>query len=98
MKKDLLIDWLIDTIFIQMTYATYIGVSSKICLNFPNDIKEQIEKKINPPYEDLFDRAEQYALTILVRPWLNLIMKEKQQFEAVSRFDVGISYPNHCKV
>lgn len=66
-----------------MIYASYMGVGCPCDINAPAGIKRGVEKKIDPPFEDLFDQVEQYALTILVRPWLNLILKEKQQFTVV---------------
>ncbi|XP_066929473.1 regulator of G-protein signaling 22-like [Clytia hemisphaerica] len=67
----------------NLVYAKYVGISNSGDLQFPDHIKDNIRKKIDPPYEDLFDEAEQHVLTILVAPWLNLILKERQQFQTL---------------
>ncbi|KAG6933712.1 regulator of G-protein signaling 22 [Chelydra serpentina] len=39
--------------------------------------KNEIYQKIEPPYEDLFDPAEEYILTLLLVPWMKMVEVDK---------------------
>lgn len=45
--------------------------------------KDEIYQKIEPPFEDLFDPAEEYILTLLLDPWLEMLERDKIKYEKV---------------
>lgn len=49
----------------------------------PTDIKKKIIKQLDPPYEDLFDQAEQMVLNVLLEPWDSLVVTENLAYENV---------------
>lgn len=46
-------------------------------------IQEEIASRLDPPYEDLFDSAEEYILDVLFNVWKEMTSAEQQTFEIV---------------
>ncbi|XP_073186559.1 regulator of G-protein signaling 22 isoform X5 [Lepidochelys kempii] len=61
----------------QFLYATYIAPSASMDIGLQQDKKNEIYQKIEPPYEDLFDPAEEYILTLLLVPWMKMVEVDK---------------------
>lgn len=45
--------------------------------------KYEIYQKMEPPFEDLFDSAEEYVLTLLLEPWMKMVEVDKCIYEEV---------------
>ncbi|XP_028920011.1 regulator of G-protein signaling 22 [Ornithorhynchus anatinus] len=56
----------------QFLYATYIAPSAALDIGLEKEKKKEIYMKINPPFEDLFDTAEEYILLLLLVPWTEM--------------------------
>ncbi|NXM67996.1 RGS22 protein, partial [Serilophus lunatus] len=61
----------------QYLYATYIAPSASMDIGLPQNKKNLIYQKIDPAFEDLFDPAEEYILTILLEPWMKMVEADK---------------------
>uniref|UniRef100_A0A8C3TC97 Regulator of G protein signaling 22 n=1 Tax=Chelydra serpentina TaxID=8475 RepID=A0A8C3TC97_CHESE len=61
----------------QFLYATYIAPSASMDIGLQQNNKNEIYQKIEPPYEDLFDPAEEYILTLLLVPWMKMVEVDK---------------------
>ncbi|EMP39378.1 Regulator of G-protein signaling 22 [Chelonia mydas] len=61
----------------KFLYATYIAPSASMDIGLQQDKKNEIYQKIEPPYEDLFDPAEEYILTLLLVPWMKMVEVDK---------------------
>uniref|UniRef100_K7F8U3 Regulator of G protein signaling 22 n=2 Tax=Pelodiscus sinensis TaxID=13735 RepID=K7F8U3_PELSI len=61
----------------QFLYATYIAPSASMDIGLQQDKKNEIYQKTEPPYEDLFDPAEEYILTLLLVPWMKMVEVDK---------------------
>uniref|UniRef100_A0A8C3FKI1 Regulator of G protein signaling 22 n=1 Tax=Chrysemys picta bellii TaxID=8478 RepID=A0A8C3FKI1_CHRPI len=64
-------------------YATYIAPSASTDIGLQQDKKNEIYQKIEPPYEDLFDPAEEYILTLLLVPWMKMVEVDKSIYGKV---------------
>lgn len=53
-------------------------------ISCPSLVAEAVFSRLWPPYEDLFDGAEEHALSVLLRQWEALCEMEGQIFESVS--------------
>ncbi|XP_062424307.1 regulator of G-protein signaling 22 [Rhea pennata] len=67
----------------QFLYATYIAPSASMDIGLRQNKKYEIYKKIDPAFEDLFDPAEEYILTLLLEPWMKMIEADKCTYEKV---------------
>uniref|UniRef100_A0A674HZ60 Regulator of G protein signaling 22 n=1 Tax=Terrapene triunguis TaxID=2587831 RepID=A0A674HZ60_9SAUR len=67
----------------QFLYATYIAPSASMDIGLQQDKKNEIYQKIEPPYEDLFDPAEEYILTLLLVPWMKMVEVDKSIYGKV---------------
>lgn len=46
-----------------------------------------IYQKIDPAFEDLFDAAEEYILTVLIEPWMKMMEEDKYTYGKVTHLD-----------
>ncbi|NXF02761.1 RGS22 protein, partial [Smithornis capensis] len=67
----------------QYLYATYIAPSASMNIELHQNKKNMIYQKIDPAFEDLFDPAEEYILTILLEPWVKMVEADKYTYEKV---------------
>nr|XP_009935833.1 PREDICTED: regulator of G-protein signaling 22 [Opisthocomus hoazin] len=61
----------------QFLYATYIAPSASMDIGLHQNKKNLIYQKIDPAFEDLFDPAEEYILTVLLEPWMKMMETDK---------------------
>ncbi|NXE78205.1 RGS22 protein, partial [Cochlearius cochlearius] len=61
----------------QFLYATYIAPSASMDIGLHQSKKNMIYQKIDPAFEDLFDPAEEYILTVLLEPWMKMVEADK---------------------
>ncbi|NXE94241.1 RGS22 protein, partial [Menura novaehollandiae] len=67
----------------QFLYATYIAPSASMDIGLDQNKKNMIYQKIDPAFEDLFDPAEEYILTILLEPWMKMVEADKYTYRKV---------------
>ncbi|NXJ64536.1 RGS22 protein, partial [Rostratula benghalensis] len=67
----------------QFLYATYIAPSASMDIGLHQSQKNIIYQKIDPAFEDLFDPAEEYILTVLLEPWMKMVEADKYTYEKV---------------
>ncbi|KAM6214249.1 regulator of G-protein signaling 22 [Rhynchocyon petersi] len=60
----------------QYLFATYIAPSATLDIGLPKEMKKDIYMKIQPPFEDLFDAAEEYILLLLLEPWAEMVKRD----------------------
>ncbi|XP_077207926.1 regulator of G-protein signaling 22 [Paroedura picta] len=61
----------------QFLYATYIAPSASMDIGLHQIKKDEIYQKIEPPFEDLFDPAEEYILSLLLEPWMKMLEEDR---------------------
>uniref|UniRef100_A0A670Z8X7 Regulator of G protein signaling 22 n=1 Tax=Pseudonaja textilis TaxID=8673 RepID=A0A670Z8X7_PSETE len=64
----------------QLLYANYIAPSATMAIGIEQTTKNEIYRRIDPPFEDLFDPAEEYILTLLLVPWMKMIEEDRETY------------------
>ncbi|XP_070604214.1 regulator of G-protein signaling 22 isoform X2 [Erythrolamprus reginae] len=67
----------------QFLYANYIAPSATLDIGVEQTTKNEIYKRIDPPFEDLFDPVEEYILALLLVPWVKMIEEDREIYEKV---------------
>ncbi|OPJ83707.1 regulator of G-protein signaling 22 isoform A [Patagioenas fasciata monilis] len=71
----------------QFLYAAYIAPSASMDIGLHQSKKNMIYQKIDPAFEDLFDPAEEYILTVLLEPWMKMVEADKCTYGKVELVD-----------
>lgn len=45
----------------------------------------EVYDRLMPPFEELFDKVEEYTLSVLLQPWTLLISRDKESFQKVRK-------------
>ncbi|XP_056679250.1 regulator of G-protein signaling 22 isoform X2 [Monodelphis domestica] len=69
----------------QYLYAMYIAPSATLDIGLEHKRKKEIYMKIDPPFEDLFDVAEEYILLLLLEPWLEMVKSDQNNYGQVEQ-------------
>ncbi|XP_038936082.1 regulator of G-protein signaling 22 isoform X3 [Rattus norvegicus] len=67
----------------QYLFATYIAPSASLDVGLHPEEKKDIYIKIQPPFEDLFDTAEEFILLNLLEPWTQMVMSDQVSYRKV---------------
>nr|XP_014343548.1 PREDICTED: regulator of G-protein signaling 22 [Latimeria chalumnae] len=67
----------------QFIHASYIAPGSSMDIGLDQIVKKQIYQKLDPPFEDLFDPAEEYILTLLLVPWVQMTELDRSVYKKV---------------
>ncbi|KAI5170143.1 Regulator Of G-Protein Signaling 22 [Manis pentadactyla] len=67
----------------QYLFATYIAPSASLDIGLQQEKKKEIYMKIQPPFEDLFDTAEEYILLLLLEPWAQMVKSDQVAYKKV---------------
>ncbi|XP_058503200.1 regulator of G-protein signaling 22 [Solea solea] len=67
----------------QLLYSTYLSTSAKRSVGVDEEIRKEVYERLIPAYEELFDKAEEHILDILLQPWMLLVSRDKESFQQV---------------
>ncbi|KAG2465047.1 RGS22 protein, partial [Polypterus senegalus] len=67
----------------QFLYSTYIQFGGPMDIAIDLESQYTMYQKLDPPFEDLFDIAEEYILTMLLIPWMQMLESDKTNFKKV---------------
>ncbi|NXD81874.1 RGS22 protein, partial [Halcyon senegalensis] len=67
----------------QFLYATYIAPSASMDIGLDQSKKTIIYQRMEPAFEDLFDSAEEYILTVLLEPWMKMVEADRYTYGKV---------------
>ncbi|XP_010329172.1 regulator of G-protein signaling 22 isoform X5 [Saimiri boliviensis] len=67
----------------QYLFATYVAPSASLDIGLQQEKKKEIYMKIQPPFEDLFDTAEEYILLLLLEPWTKMVKSDQTAYKKV---------------
>lgn len=81
-----LVDWAVtnNISFFQAIYGTYIVQDSKEDIGISMSTRKKIQKSMIPPFDELFDEAEEHILKILIVPWNKLLSVDHATYSKVS--------------
>ncbi|XP_053786357.1 regulator of G-protein signaling 22 isoform X3 [Desmodus rotundus] len=68
----------------QYLFATYVAPSATLDIGLQQEKKREIYMKIQPPFEDLFDTAEEYILLLLLEPWTMMVKSDQVTYRQVN--------------
>ena len=69
----------------QHLYATYIAQGAPRTISCSSSIQNDIHYRLDPPYEELFDLAEEYVLTVLFDAWTQTLSIDLTTFDKVKK-------------
>ncbi|MGH0139612.1 UNVERIFIED_CONTAM: hypothetical protein FKN15_016978, partial [Acipenser sinensis] len=64
-------------------YSAYVRFGAPMDIAADLDTRKQIYQKLDPPFEDLFDPAEEYILTLLLVPWMQMTSYDRTAYKRV---------------
>ena len=67
----------------QFIHAQFIVEAAPHGIRCSKDIRLEIQHHLNPPFEELFDPAEEYILEVLFEAWSQMIMVDLSTFDKV---------------
>ncbi|KAM4027004.1 regulator of G-protein signaling 22 isoform 2-T2 [Anomaloglossus baeobatrachus] len=67
----------------QLIFGTYLAPSASMDIDVEPNMRKEIYQKSDPPFEDLFDSAEEYVLRILLSAWTQMTELDRQSFGKV---------------
>nr|XP_006824172.1 PREDICTED: regulator of G-protein signaling 22-like [Saccoglossus kowalevskii] len=67
----------------QAVHSKYIVEGCKYSIGVDSDTRKQIYREIDPPFEELFDSAEEHILQLLVMPWTLMSGSDKALYQKI---------------
>ncbi|XP_054984195.1 regulator of G-protein signaling 22 [Sorex araneus] len=67
----------------QYLFATYVAPSAPFDIRLRKEKRREIYMQMQPPFEDLFDAAEEYILLLLLEPWTMMINSDLDDYRKV---------------
>ncbi|KAM6171800.1 regulator of G-protein signaling 22, partial [Erethizon dorsatum] len=80
----------------QHLFATYVAPSATLDIGLQQEKKKEIYMKIHPPFEDLFDTAEEYILLLLLEPWMKMIKSDQVTYRKVELVEESRQLDSKC--
>ncbi len=68
----------------QFVYAQFILEGAPHSINCPVTTQQEIFRRLSPPFEELFDSAEEYVLEVLFTAWSEMIISDLSAFGKVT--------------
>ncbi|XP_046862690.1 regulator of G-protein signaling 22-like isoform X3 [Xenia sp. Carnegie-2017] len=66
-------------------YERFLAPGSVCDINVSSNVRENIKKQLDPPYEDLFDDVDDHVLACLKEPWDSLCRDERKEYEMIPK-------------
>ena len=57
-----------------------------------SELQNKVQSHLDPPYEELFDEVEEYALDILYEAWSEMLISDMSVFNKVRKCDWPVWY------
>ncbi|XP_043921874.1 regulator of G-protein signaling 22 [Protopterus annectens] len=71
----------------QFLYTTYVAYGASKVTGVDQAIRRKIYQNLDPPFEDLFDPAEDYVLTLLLVAWVQMSASDRATYKKVELFE-----------
>ncbi|XP_078317126.1 regulator of G-protein signaling 22-like isoform X3 [Crassostrea virginica] len=72
----------------KVIYSRYIVVGGDRNIGCSHEVRCQIYRALQPPFEDLFDEAEEYSLSVLFVAWTQMINVDMKTYGKVELIEV----------
>ncbi|KAL1258502.1 hypothetical protein QQF64_009079 [Cirrhinus molitorella] len=70
----------------QLLYASYLSSGAQMSVGLNEEDRRDVLQRLSPPFEDLFDRAEEHALSVLLEPWTLLSERLRDPLHTVAQW------------
>ncbi|KAF4102649.1 hypothetical protein G5714_015532 [Onychostoma macrolepis] len=70
----------------QLLYASYLSSGAQMSVDVNEEDRRTVLLRLSPPFEDLFDRAEEHALSVLLEAWTLLSEKLRDAPHTVAQW------------
>ncbi|XP_024136939.1 regulator of G-protein signaling 22 isoform X2 [Oryzias melastigma] len=67
----------------QLLYFTYIFSLARRSLDVQEEIRREVHRRLQPAFEELFDRIEEHVLNTLLEAWTQLLRRDQESFQEV---------------
>ncbi|XP_078395898.1 regulator of G-protein signaling 22-like [Cetorhinus maximus] len=67
----------------QFIFATYIVEGAPADVDIDTENRKRIYRKLEPPFEELFDQVENHVLVLLLVPWMHMVEMDMSKFRKV---------------
>ena len=67
----------------QSIYSLFIVYVGKYSIRCAKPIRDKIHRHLVPPFEELFDDAEEYSLNVLFEAWAQMLASDIGTFDKV---------------
>ncbi|XP_072323474.1 regulator of G-protein signaling 22-like isoform X1 [Scyliorhinus torazame] len=74
----------------QFIFATYISEGAPADVELDTENRKMLYRKLEPPFEELFDHVEEYVLVLLLVPWIHMIEMDMSRFRKVQSMYLNI--------
>ncbi|XP_062394524.1 regulator of G-protein signaling 22 [Sardina pilchardus] len=71
----------------QVLYSTYLCSASQESIGVGEECRRQVFERLTPPFEELFDGAEEHTLSLLLEPWTLLTSQDTDIYEQVDLWE-----------
>ncbi|KAM3615188.1 uncharacterized protein V6R79_024564 [Siganus canaliculatus] len=68
----------------QLLYSTYLFSCARRSVGVDEGVRREVYDCMMPAFEELFDKVEEHALSILLEPWTLLVSKDQESFHKLS--------------
>uniref|UniRef100_A0A3B3DXG5 RGS domain-containing protein n=1 Tax=Oryzias melastigma TaxID=30732 RepID=A0A3B3DXG5_ORYME len=76
----------------QLLYFTYIFSLARRSLDVQEEIRREVHRRLQPAFEELFDRIEEHVLNTLLEAWTQLLRRDQESFQEVT--DTQLTHPS----
>ncbi|KAI1894192.1 hypothetical protein AGOR_G00113300 [Albula goreensis] len=71
----------------QLLYSTYLCPGARMSIGLDEESRRQVYMCLTPPFEELFDSAEEHVLALLLQPWTMLMDRDRAVYERVDLWE-----------
>ncbi|KAJ8394622.1 hypothetical protein AAFF_G00044250 [Aldrovandia affinis] len=71
----------------QLLYSTYLCPGARMTIGLDEKSRRQVCACLTPPFEELFDPAEEHVLALLLEPWMLLTARDRAAYEKVDLWE-----------
>ncbi len=75
------VNW--HAVVFQFIHAQFIVEAAPHGIQCSKDVRLEVQHHLSPPFEELFDPAEEYILEVLFEAWSQMIMVDLSTFDKV---------------
>ncbi|XP_035246777.1 regulator of G-protein signaling 22 [Anguilla anguilla] len=71
----------------QLLYSVYLSPGARMTVGVDEESRRQVQACLTPPFEELFDPAEEHVLTLLFEPWTMMTDRDRVAYEKVDLWE-----------